>query len=198
MGVRKPLANLRTGAFTSVAPALQPHARLENERLDLLATDPEHGRDLLVRLITELKQDERGALIGGQPLDVLDDLAQLLSTRDQARRAIDRETISAHPVAVRNLAARAQLRQTPVTRDRIQPWPQRTIAPPTTKRLVCRYERQLQRILTRLPASQHVHAETQQRRTVPVDNLLERLVVAGCDARHQQPLTEPARARRYG
>ena len=149
--------------LASAAPSIQPLAGLENEGLDLVATDSEHARDLLVRLVAEFEQHKRGALIGGQPLNVLDDLAQLLSAREQARGTIDRGTVSAHPVAVRNLAAGAQLRQAAVARDRVQPRPQRTVAPTAAKRLVCRHERQLQRVLAPLAASQHVHTEAEQR-----------------------------------
>jgi hypothetical protein len=83
---------------------------LENEGLDLVATDAEHGRDLLVRVVAEFEQYKRGALIGGQPLNVLDDLAELLSAREQACGIIDGGTLSAHPFAVRDFAAGAQLR----------------------------------------------------------------------------------------
>jgi hypothetical protein len=167
-----------------------------NEGLDLLATNSEHGRDLLVRLAAEFEQHQRRALIGGQPPDVLDNLAELLAARDQARRTIDRGTVSAEPVAVRNLATGAQLRQAAIARDRIQPRPQRTVTATATKRLVCRHQRQLQRVLAPLPASQHMHTEAEQRRTVTIENLLERLIVAGPDPRHKLLVGEAARTRR--
>ena len=187
--VREALADLRTGGLASAAPSEEPLAGLENEGLDLVATDSEHARDLLVRPVAEFKQHKRGALIGGQPLHVLDDLAQLLSAREQARGTIDRGTVSADPVAVRNLAAGAQLRHAAVARDRVQPRPQRTVAPTAAKRLVCRHERQLQRVLAPLAASQHVHTEAEQRSTVTVENLLEGLIVPGRNPRHKLLVT---------
>ena len=187
--VRQPLADLRTGARARAAPSIQPLTGLENEGLDLVATDPEHARDLLVRLVAELEQYKRGALIGGQPLNILDDLAQLLTARDQARGTITCGTVSAHPVAVRDLAASAQLRQAAVARDRVQPRPQRTVAPTAAKRLVCRDERQLQRVLAPLAASQHARAEAEQRGTVTIENLLEGLIVPGRDPRHKPLVT---------
>ena len=186
--IRQPLADLRTGTLASAPAPIEPLAGLEDEGLDLVATDSEHGRDLLVRLVAEFEQHERRALIGRQPLNVLDDLAQLLSAREQTRGTINRGTLSAHPIAIRDLAARAQLREAAVTRDRVQPRPQRTVAPTAAKRVVCRHERQLQRVLAPLSASQHVHTEAEQRRTVTVENLLEGLIVPRRDPRHKQPV----------
>ncbi len=147
-----------------------------------------------MRLVAELEQDKRGTLIGGQPLDVVDELAQLLSAREQARRIIAARTVSAHPFAVRDLPADPQLRQTAISGDRIQPRPQRTVAPAATKRCICRHARQLQGILAPLAASQHVHAEAEQRRTVTVKNLPESLIVPARDRRHKQLVTDAARA----
>jgi hypothetical protein len=189
--VREPLADLRTGALASAAPAIEPLAGLKNEGLDLVATDSEHARDVLMRVVAKFEKHKRRTLIGGQPLNVLDDLAQLLSARDQARGTIDCRTVSAHPIAVSDLAARAQLRQAAVARDRVQPRPQRTVAPTAAKRLVCRHERQLQRILAPVAAPQHVHAEAQQRRTVTIENLLEGPIIPGRDARNKPPVTRP-------
>ena len=142
-----------------------------------------------MRLVAEFKQYKRGALIGGQPLNILDDLAQLLSAREQARGTIDCGTVSAHPVAVRDLAASAQLRQAAVARDRVQPRPQRTVPATAAKRLVCRDERQLQRVLAALATSQHVRAETEQPRAVTIENLLEGLIVPGRDPSHKPLVT---------
>ena len=188
-GGRQPLADLRTGALASAAPSIQPLAGLENEGLDLVATDSEDACDFLVRLVAEFEQYKRGALIGGQPLNIVDDLPQLLSAREQARGTIDCGTVGAHPIAVRDLAASAQLRQAAVARNRVQPRPQRTVAPTAAKRLVCRHERQLHRVLAPLAASQHVRAEAEQRGTVPVENLLEGLIVPGRHPRHKPLVT---------
>ena len=145
-----------------------------------------------MRLVAEFEQYKRGALIGGQPLNILDDLAQLLSAREQARGTVECGTISAHPFAVRNLATSAQLRQAAVARNRVQPRPQRTVAPTAAKRPERRDERQLQRVLAPLAASQHVRAETEQRGTVTIENLLEGLIVPGRDPRRKPLVTQPA------
>jgi hypothetical protein len=73
--VRQLLADLETGALAGAAAAMQPLAGLEDKGLDFPAADPQHGRDLLVRLAAEFEEDKRGALVGGQPVEVLDDLA---------------------------------------------------------------------------------------------------------------------------
>jgi len=191
-GVRQELADLRTGALAGAASAVQPLAGLENEGLDLVATNSELGRDLLVRPAAQFEQDKRDALVSRQPLDVVHDRAQLLLAREQARGTIDCGTVGAHPVALRDLPAGAQLRQTPVAGDGVQPRPQRTIAPAAAERLVCRHERQLQRVLTPLAASQHVHTEAEQRTAVTVENLLESAIVPGRDPRRKQFVTERA------
>ncbi len=80
--IRQPLADLCAGALAGAASPIQSLAGLENEGLALIATDSEHSRDLLVRVVGEFEQNKRGALIGGQSLNVLDDLAQLLSARE--------------------------------------------------------------------------------------------------------------------
>ena len=60
-----------------------------------------------MRLVAEFEQYKRSALISGQPLNILDDLAKLLSACELARGTIDCGTLGAHPVAVRDLAAGA-------------------------------------------------------------------------------------------
>ena len=46
-------------------------ARLEDERLHLLAADAKDGGDFIVRVIPQLEEHQRGALISRQPLHVL-------------------------------------------------------------------------------------------------------------------------------
>jgi hypothetical protein len=64
----EPLADLRARTVPRLATAQKPLAGLEYERLHLLLSDVEHGRDFSVRVIAELEQHERGALVSREPL----------------------------------------------------------------------------------------------------------------------------------
>jgi len=55
---------------------------LEDERLDLLPADAEHGGNVTVRVVTKLEQHQRRALVRRQPLYVLHHLAQVLAPLD--------------------------------------------------------------------------------------------------------------------
>jgi hypothetical protein len=48
---------------------------LEHERFDLFRTHTEHRSDFLLGMISELKEHQRGALVGGQPPQVLEQFA---------------------------------------------------------------------------------------------------------------------------
>ncbi len=182
---RHSLPHLRAGALPRRARAHQPLPRLEDQRLDLVGSQVEHACDLRVRVVPELEQHERGALIVRQPLDILNELPQLLTARDQARRAVELRTLDDDRVAADELAVGAQLREATVAGDRVQPWAQRVGAPAAAERLVRRGECQLQRVLSPFATSQHVHAEAEQAGPVPVDNLLERAVVARANERDE-------------
>jgi hypothetical protein len=138
-----------------------------------------------VRVVPELEQHERGALIIRQPLNVLDEFAQLLAACDQARRAVELRTLSDERVGADELAAGAQLREATVAGDRVQPRTQRIGAPAATERLVGRGERQLQRVLSPFATSQHMHAEAEQAGPVTVDNPLECAVIARANERDE-------------
>jgi hypothetical protein len=71
---RQQLASLGARTMTSSPTAHERLARLEDQRLDLLAAHAQHRRDLSLRLVTQLKEHQRRALVGGQPLDVLQQL----------------------------------------------------------------------------------------------------------------------------
>jgi hypothetical protein len=100
-------------------------AGLEDERLDLRRANPQHGRDLVMRVVPELKQDERRALIDRQALHVLDDFAQLLAPLDPFLWTIRAQVFGDELIEHHRSASRAEHGQTPVPRDREQPWPQR-------------------------------------------------------------------------
>lgn len=165
-----------------------PHqrlARLEDERLDLLGPDSQHGGDVLLRVVSELEEDKRGALIGGQALHVIEHLAQVLTALDLVGEALESRMISGELVDADRLAAGAQLRQAPVARDRVQPGPQRDAVRAMAQGAIRRDERQLQRVLGGLTATEHVGAERQDAPRVPVVDLLERRGIACPHARDQ-------------
>lgn len=87
---RYPFANLKARAIASLPATDERFTRLEYEGLYLLTAHPQHLRDLRVRLVAELKQDQRGALVWAQALDLLEKLTQLLSPFDLVRRPIGR------------------------------------------------------------------------------------------------------------
>ncbi len=108
--------------LASLAVAQQGLASLKDERLDLLPSHAEHGCDLGMRLIAQLEQHERGALVVGQPLDVFDHFPQLLSQLNATGWAVDARMVRyRRVVTVGRFTARAQLRQAPVARNRVQP-----------------------------------------------------------------------------
>jgi hypothetical protein len=92
------LADLDAWGRARVARAHQPLARLEDERLDLLAPHPEHGRDLRVRLVAELEEHQRGALVVGQALQLVDQLAQVRPELDLGRHPLERPDLGRQAV----------------------------------------------------------------------------------------------------
>ena len=79
----------RQSASRALARAGQRLARLEHQRLDLVLAHAERRPDLLVAQGTELGQDERRALVLGQPLEVGEHVAQVLAALDLGREALD-------------------------------------------------------------------------------------------------------------
>jgi hypothetical protein len=63
-------------------------ARLKDERLHLLPAHAEHGSDFCVRVTAERKHHQHGALVGWQPLHVLQRFAELLPLLDLIRHAL--------------------------------------------------------------------------------------------------------------
>ena len=92
------------GVSRAVARAHQRLARLEDERLDLLPAHAEDRRDLLVGLVAELEEDQRGALVVGQALQLVHQLAQVGAQLDLRRHALER------PGAVRDARRRRPAR----------------------------------------------------------------------------------------
>jgi hypothetical protein len=78
--------------------------------------------DVLVRDVAQLGEDERRALVFRQPGQVGQDATQLLAPVDLHAEAVASRL--GH-LAHRTLAPSAQQREAPVSRDAVQPWPQR-------------------------------------------------------------------------
>src|SRR3954469_6470786 len=171
---RQMAADLGAGRVARRPRAQQTLARLEHERLDLRALDVEHLRDLGVRVVPELEQDERGALVLGQPVEILDEVAQIGAKLDGvgeslADRAVARRV--GHRLAG---AAGAQDGEAAVARDRVEPGLQRRgPVAGARERAVGRGEGVLQRVLGLLPASQHVPAERDEAAVVAIVDGLE-------------------------
>src|SRR5262249_46563811 len=87
---RQLLANLCTRRLARVSAGDERGARLESERLDLLARAAEKLGDLLVRNAAELGEHERGALVVRQPSDVGQDRSELLTRDDLGRKIAGR------------------------------------------------------------------------------------------------------------
>ena len=176
------LADLDARRLARRAGAQQRLARLEDERLDLLPAHAEDGRDLLVGLVAELEEDQRGALVVGQALQLGHQLAQVGAPLDVGGHALDR------PGAVRDRvdgdlgAARTQHRQAAVAGDRVQPRAQVDVAAAAAQRPVRRGEAVLQGVLGLLATAQHLPAEGEQPAVVAVVDDLEGVVVAGAHA----------------
>ena len=87
----------RTGALASAAPRQQPLAGLENEGLDLAATDSEDACDFLGETGRRVRTGQARRADRRQPLNIVDDLPQLLSAREQAGGTIDFGTVGDSP-----------------------------------------------------------------------------------------------------
>lgn len=182
---RNPLAHRRTGTIPRMPTTDQGFTGLEDERLHLLPADAEHRCDLGVGVASELKQDQSGALIGREALHVLEHLAKILALPDLISGATDIRSIQDRAGDRRRVLARAEFGQASVPRDRVKPRPQRNVAVAGPQRPVGRHKRELQHILGSLPVSEHMRAESEHARGVPVVDRLKRSIVTGAHARHQ-------------
>ncbi|HEV3390517.1 MAG TPA: hypothetical protein VG057_15965 [Solirubrobacteraceae bacterium] len=182
---RQSLADLRARMLPRPTSTGQPLAGLEYQRLDFLFAHAEHSGDFVVRVIGELEQNERGALVGREPLQVIQHLANVLPALDHVCHTLPRGSILRH-VADIDVAASAELRQAAVPRDRIEPGPERHFAVAPSQCPERRDEGQLKRILGRLAVPQHVHAEREYAASVSIVDRLERGIIPGAQARYEK------------
>lgn len=181
---------------------------LEYQCLDFLSAHPEHCGNFLVRVIRELEENERGALVGRQSLHVIEQLAKVLTALDLIRDTIGGSPIGQYVVALET-AAGTELGQAAVARDRVQPGPERHLVLASAQRAQCGDERQLERILGCFAVSEHMHAEREHATRISVIDRLERGVVARTQLRHKclvgfvyagpaiEPATEPGDCRAH-
>jgi hypothetical protein len=106
---RQPLADVCARMLPRAPSTEEPLTCLEYERLDFLSAHPEHSGDFLVRMIRELEQNERGALIGRQPLQVIQHFAKVLPPLDDVRHTLAGGLLCGRVVDV-DIAAAAELR----------------------------------------------------------------------------------------
>jgi hypothetical protein len=104
------LADVRARTISSLPAAHERLAGLEDQRLDLLLANSQHLCDFVMRLVAELEQHQRGALVGREPLHVLQHLAQFLAPLDLIGQAVEELSLSRECIVVDDVAARAQLR----------------------------------------------------------------------------------------
>ncbi|HLY50431.1 MAG TPA: hypothetical protein VKR21_14665 [Solirubrobacteraceae bacterium] len=173
----------RTVACLSAARETLP--RLVDKGLDLLAAHAEHGGDLGVGVVTQLKENECCALLGRQRLHVLEHFAQVLPPLSLIRRAIEAWPIHYFAVDGNCVAPGAPLRETAIASDGVKPRPERNVAVALPQRPVGRRERKLQRVFGLNPAAQHVRAESEHAARVSVVDSLEGRVVPGTHLRHK-------------
>jgi hypothetical protein len=193
------LADLDAWGRTRVAGAHQRLARLEDERLDLLTSHPEHGSDLRMRLVAELEEHQRGALVVGEALQLVDQLAQVGAELDLRRHPLEGADVGHQPVGGDLRALRAQGREAAVASDRVEPRAQIDVARPGAQRAIGRGEAVLQGVLRLLAAAEHLSAEGEQAAVVAVVDDLERCVVPGshaCDEALVPHARQPPRTRR--
>ncbi|MEO8687427.1 MAG: hypothetical protein ABI611_04310 [Solirubrobacteraceae bacterium] len=136
----------------------QRAAALEHQRLDLVARDPEDGRDLVVRHRPELREHERGSLVVGKGGEIGEQVAQVLAPLHGARQVLGRRLVGG---GERPAAPLAQQRGAAVTGDRVEPRSQLDRLVRGEQVAVGGHEGVLARVLGFIGGAEHVPAEAQ-------------------------------------
>ena len=172
---RQVAADLGAGRVAGGARAQQALTGLEDERLDLLAAHRQHLRDLGVRVVAHLEEDERGALVVGQAVQIGDEVAQVGALLDGLGEAGDDARVGLLVVGRLVRPAGAQDGQAAVARDRVQPRLERDRRRAVTgQRPVGGREGVLEGVLGLLLAREQVPAEREQPAVMAVVDGLER------------------------
>jgi hypothetical protein len=101
--------DLRTRAIACTPAARQGLAGLEYERLNFLGAHAQHLSYLGVRVIAQLKENQRGTLVVGQPLQVVEQFADVLLPLHLVRWGIEARSIGQLSGGVERLAPGTQL-----------------------------------------------------------------------------------------
>ncbi len=122
------LANLCARTIPRLPAPHQGLARLVDQGLHLFLADAQHRRNVGVRVVAELEQHERGTLVQGQPLQVVQQLAELLPPLDLVRQPVEVRSVERSFVGRDVVATSPQLGQAPVASDRVEPRTQGDVA----------------------------------------------------------------------
>ncbi len=175
----QPLTDLRARVLPGVLASQEALARLEDQRLHLLSSDLQNRGDFFVRVVTQLEQHQSCALIFGKALYVLEELVQLFPALHLVGNALGERPLGHDSVHLDDRALTAKLRQAAIARDRVEPRPYGNFLPTPEQRSIGRDERQLQRVFSRLAATEHVRTEGQEARRVAVVDGLEGVDITG-------------------
>ena len=141
-------------------------------------------------VVAQLEEDERGALLLGQLLEVGQQAAELGAAIDIGGQAV----AGGMPVVEGHLlAARAQDRQAAVARDGEEPGLEEDRPLAAAQRAIGRHEGVLEGVLGLLVAGEHAPAEGEQAAVIAVEDELEGALVAGADPGHEGVVGSPAR-----
>jgi hypothetical protein len=172
------LSDLPAGPIPGPAAAPERLTGLEDERLDLLSTYPERRADLSMRLIAQLEQDERSALIGREAADVVDQFTQLLGALELDCRLV---LGMSGQIERQRASAGSHDRKAVIASDRVQPRPQGDVLAAPAHRSISGRERQLQDVFGLISTPQDADAKGQHLARKPVVDHLEGRAVARPD-----------------
>jgi hypothetical protein len=182
-------ANLLAGRLARVALGDQRGAGLVDERLDLAHGAPHDRRDRPVGKVVELGEQQRAALLLGQPADVAEELEQVLPPVDLLGEARKRR----HAILKwGSRPAGGDRRQAAVAGDRVQPRTELPRGGPAEKCSMGPDERLLKRVLGLVLVAEHVPAVGQQWGVVAPEDRLERPLVAGAGASDEHGVGWPS------
>ena len=179
---RELLADLRAVCLACVAACYERLTGLVHQRLDLLPRNAERLADLFVAEGIDLREDERRALVVGQPAHVDDQIAQVLAPLHLCRETLSRRLAE---LGGGLIAARAEDRVAAVARDREQPRAEMDLLLRGDQVVVRGEEGVLDGILGFLRIPEHMPAERQDAPMVAVIDHLECGRASFADQRHQ-------------
>ena len=182
---RELLLDVAAGGVARLARLHEGGTRLEDEGGDPGAPDAEDVRDLLVVEVAQLGEDERGALVVAERVQVVDQGLEVGALLDLGGQTHGDGQGGLDLGERHDVAPRPQEGQAAVARDREQPGPQHDRPLVRPQRAVRGDEGVLERVLGLVGGAEQMPAERQQGPVMAVVQRLEGAVVAGAHARHQ-------------